>query len=152
MLFNILLCFVPFADVIFRLKCDEAPEEPSSVITEKVLKIECNISISTNYMLSGIMDVRAPTVLVKRRRRVLTDVIIIVTRLLMVNSKRTLLLLDDKLSTLPAHVFLGYLLTSLFTWSDSRGEQILARKLRLWYVPLCRPRVDYQHLFPPNWL
>ncbi|KAI0076894.1 cysteine proteinase [Panus rudis PR-1116 ss-1] len=39
-----------------ELKCDEAPEEPASVTTEKVLKVECNISITTNYMLSGIMD------------------------------------------------------------------------------------------------
>lgn len=41
-----------------RLKCDEAPDEPPSVMTEDVLKIECNISISTNYMHTGIMDVR----------------------------------------------------------------------------------------------
>ncbi|KAK7688677.1 hypothetical protein QCA50_008215 [Cerrena zonata] len=39
-----------------ELKCDEAPEEPPTITTEKVLKIECNISITTNYMLSGIMD------------------------------------------------------------------------------------------------
>ncbi|KAH9943858.1 cysteine proteinase [Amylocystis lapponica] len=38
-----------------ELKCDEAPEEPVTVSAEKVLKIECNISVSTNYMLSGIM-------------------------------------------------------------------------------------------------
>lgn len=47
-----LSCFV-------RLKCDEAPEEPPTVVTEKVLKIECNISITTNFMASGIKDVRA---------------------------------------------------------------------------------------------
>ncbi|TCD68576.1 deubiquitinating enzyme [Steccherinum ochraceum] len=39
-----------------ELTCDEAPEEPASVTTEKVLKIECNITINTNYMHSGIMD------------------------------------------------------------------------------------------------
>ncbi|CAL1698264.1 unnamed protein product [Somion occarium] len=39
-----------------ELKCDEAPEEPPSVTTEKVLKVDCNITISTNYMLSGILD------------------------------------------------------------------------------------------------
>ncbi|OJA15949.1 hypothetical protein AZE42_10909 [Rhizopogon vesiculosus] len=38
------------------LKCDEAPEEPSTVAIEKVLKIECNISGATNYMHTGIMD------------------------------------------------------------------------------------------------
>ena len=45
----------------FRLRCDEAPDEPPSVSFEKVLKIECNISITTNYMLQGIKDVRPPT-------------------------------------------------------------------------------------------
>ncbi|KNZ75560.1 Ubiquitin carboxyl-terminal hydrolase 6 [Termitomyces sp. J132] len=39
-----------------ELTCDEAPEELSSVTTENVLKIECNISISTNFMLTGIMN------------------------------------------------------------------------------------------------
>lgn len=42
-----------------RLKCDEAPEEPSTVTVEKVLKIECNISATTNYMHTGIKDVCA---------------------------------------------------------------------------------------------
>ncbi|KIM41807.1 hypothetical protein M413DRAFT_445024 [Hebeloma cylindrosporum] len=39
-----------------ELRCDEAPEEPVTVSTEQVLKIECNISITTNFMLSGIMS------------------------------------------------------------------------------------------------
>ncbi|OBZ74933.1 Ubiquitin carboxyl-terminal hydrolase 6 [Grifola frondosa] len=39
-----------------ELTCDEAPEEPPTVSTEKVLKIECNISITTNYMHQGIKD------------------------------------------------------------------------------------------------
>jgi ubiquitin carboxyl-terminal hydrolase 14 len=39
-----------------ELKCDESPEEPSTVTIERVLKIECNITISTNYMHTGIMD------------------------------------------------------------------------------------------------
>ncbi|EGO03001.1 hypothetical protein SERLA73DRAFT_176488 [Serpula lacrymans var. lacrymans S7.3] len=39
-----------------ELKCDEAADEAPSVSTEKVLKVECNISISTNYMHSGIMN------------------------------------------------------------------------------------------------
>ncbi|KAI0689726.1 cysteine proteinase [Cerioporus squamosus] len=38
------------------LKCDEAPEEPESVSTEKVLKISCNISGAVNYMQQGIME------------------------------------------------------------------------------------------------
>ncbi|KAG9310870.1 hypothetical protein JVU11DRAFT_8725 [Chiua virens] len=42
---------------IRREQNDEAPEEPSAVTTERVLKIECNITISTNYMHTGIMDV-----------------------------------------------------------------------------------------------
>ena len=39
-----------------RLKCDEAPEEPESVASEKVLKISCNISSAVNYMQQGIME------------------------------------------------------------------------------------------------
>ncbi|KAI0339115.1 cysteine proteinase [Trametopsis cervina] len=41
-----------------ELKCDdpEAADEPPSISSEKVLKIECNISITTNYMHTGIMD------------------------------------------------------------------------------------------------
>ncbi|KZT00260.1 cysteine proteinase [Laetiporus sulphureus 93-53] len=39
-----------------ELRCDEAPEEPPTVTFEKVLKIECNISITTNYMLQGIKE------------------------------------------------------------------------------------------------
>ncbi|KAH9922256.1 cysteine proteinase [Fomitopsis serialis] len=39
-----------------ELKCDEAPDEPPSVSFEKALKIECNISITTNYMLQGVKD------------------------------------------------------------------------------------------------
>ncbi|KII90142.1 hypothetical protein PLICRDRAFT_159510 [Plicaturopsis crispa FD-325 SS-3] len=39
-----------------ELKCDETTEEQPSVTFEKVLKIECNISITTNFMLSGIKD------------------------------------------------------------------------------------------------
>lgn len=42
----------------YRLSCDEAPEEPPSITHENILKIECNINISTNYMLTGIMNVR----------------------------------------------------------------------------------------------
>ncbi|KAL0952715.1 hypothetical protein HGRIS_006950 [Hohenbuehelia grisea] len=39
-----------------ELSCDEAPEEEKSVRHEKVLKVECNINITTNYLLSGIMN------------------------------------------------------------------------------------------------
>ncbi|EIN05233.1 cysteine proteinase [Punctularia strigosozonata HHB-11173 SS5] len=39
-----------------ELKCDEAPEEEPTVTTEQILKLECNISITTNFMHSGIMD------------------------------------------------------------------------------------------------
>ncbi|GLB44135.1 putative peptidase C19 family protein [Lyophyllum shimeji] len=38
-----------------ELTCDEAPEEPPSVSHESVLKIECNIDITTNFMITGIM-------------------------------------------------------------------------------------------------
>ncbi|KAF8154183.1 hypothetical protein B0H34DRAFT_677029 [Crassisporium funariophilum] len=38
------------------LTCDEAPEEPPTVQTEQVLKIECNININTNFMVAGIMS------------------------------------------------------------------------------------------------
>lgn len=39
-----------------ELKCDEATDEPSTVTHENVLKIECNINISTAFMLTGIMN------------------------------------------------------------------------------------------------
>ncbi|CAA7262071.1 unnamed protein product [Cyclocybe aegerita] len=39
-----------------ELKCDEAPEEPATISSEPVLKVECNITITTNFMLSGIMN------------------------------------------------------------------------------------------------
>ena len=41
----------------FRLKCDEAPEEATTVLTEKISKLDCNISVTTNYLYNGIMDV-----------------------------------------------------------------------------------------------
>ena len=44
--------------IIYRLRCDEAPDELPVISTEKVLKIECNITINTNFMLTGIMNVR----------------------------------------------------------------------------------------------
>jgi len=39
-----------------ELRCDEAPEEPATVSTENVLKVECHISIQTNFMHSGIKE------------------------------------------------------------------------------------------------
>ncbi|TFY80689.1 hypothetical protein EWM64_g3328 [Hericium alpestre] len=39
-----------------ELKTEEAPEEPPTVSTEDVLQIECNISGTTNYMSTGIME------------------------------------------------------------------------------------------------
>lgn len=44
-----------------RLKCDEAPEEEATITFEKVSKIECNIGMTTNFMASGIKDVRQST-------------------------------------------------------------------------------------------
>ena len=41
-----------------ELSCDEAPEEPKTVQEETVLKVECNISVSTNFMFQGLMSVR----------------------------------------------------------------------------------------------
>ena len=40
-----------------RLSSPEAPDEPPSVSEENVLKVECNITVNTNFMLSGIMEV-----------------------------------------------------------------------------------------------
>ncbi|KAL5479043.1 UBP6 [Sanghuangporus weigelae] len=44
------------AEMCRELKCDEAPEEEPTISFEKVLKLECNISTTTNYMHTGIMD------------------------------------------------------------------------------------------------
>ncbi|GBE86944.1 Ubiquitin carboxyl-terminal hydrolase 6 [Sparassis crispa] len=43
-------------EMVRELKCDEAPEEPASVTTEKVLKLSCNITAATNFMYQGIKD------------------------------------------------------------------------------------------------
>lgn len=48
------------------MKCEEAPEEPATVTTEKILKLECNITKDTNYMHTGILDVCAPVAWVFR--------------------------------------------------------------------------------------
>jgi len=40
-----------------RLTCVEAPTEPPATRTEHLLKLECNITINTNFMVSGILDV-----------------------------------------------------------------------------------------------
>lgn len=41
----------------FRSRCVEAPHEAASTALETALKLECNISIATNFLMSGIMDV-----------------------------------------------------------------------------------------------
>ncbi|KAF8654777.1 hypothetical protein AX16_003432 [Volvariella volvacea WC 439] len=38
------------------LTCDEAPEEPPSVQIEHILKLESNITITTNYMATGLQN------------------------------------------------------------------------------------------------
>ncbi|EGG01722.1 ubiquitin C-terminal hydrolase [Melampsora larici-populina 98AG31] len=37
-------------------KCIEAPDEPPTIQKEKWLELKCNISISTNYLITGIQD------------------------------------------------------------------------------------------------
>ncbi|KAH9821002.1 ubiquitin C-terminal hydrolase [Melampsora americana] len=37
-------------------KCIEAPDEPPTTQKEKWLELKCNISISTNYLITGIQD------------------------------------------------------------------------------------------------
>ncbi|KAL5525365.1 UBP6 [Sanghuangporus sanghuang] len=44
------------AEMRRELRCDEAPAEEPTISFEKVLKLECNISATTNYMHTGIMD------------------------------------------------------------------------------------------------
>nr|XP_018265789.1 uncharacterized protein I303_02163 [Kwoniella dejecticola CBS 10117]OBR87947.1 hypothetical protein I303_02163 [Kwoniella dejecticola CBS 10117] len=39
-----------------KLQCAEAPEEPASTSKERQLKLQCNISINTNFLVSGILD------------------------------------------------------------------------------------------------
>ncbi|KAJ9094313.1 hypothetical protein QFC19_007998 [Naganishia cerealis] len=39
-----------------RLTCDEAPEEPPTTKVDRVLKLDCNISIETNHLMTGIKD------------------------------------------------------------------------------------------------
>ncbi|KAI0299041.1 cysteine proteinase [Multifurca ochricompacta] len=42
--------------LVRTLSSPEAPDEPPSVSEENVLKVECNITVNTNFMLSGIME------------------------------------------------------------------------------------------------
>lgn len=42
----------------YSLSTPEAPDEPPTMSVEKALKLECNISINTNFLMSGILDVR----------------------------------------------------------------------------------------------
>ncbi|KAF9468278.1 hypothetical protein BDZ94DRAFT_1183855 [Collybia nuda] len=39
-----------------ELKCDEAPTEEPTISHENILKLECNINMTTNFMLTGIMN------------------------------------------------------------------------------------------------
>lgn len=38
------------------MTCDEASDEPPTTLTEKISKLDCNISITTNYLHAGILD------------------------------------------------------------------------------------------------
>jgi len=38
------------------LTCDDAPDEPPTHTKERIFKLDCNISINTNFMMSGILD------------------------------------------------------------------------------------------------
>jgi hypothetical protein len=44
--------------LIHSLSPVEAVEERPSSTTESTVKLECNISISTNFLLNGIQEVR----------------------------------------------------------------------------------------------
>lgn len=44
---------------LHSLKSAEAPDEEPTVSKEKFLELKCNISMSTNYMMQGIAEVRA---------------------------------------------------------------------------------------------
>ncbi|KAI0063328.1 cysteine proteinase [Artomyces pyxidatus] len=49
--------------IVREMKSIEASDEPPSISSESVLKIECNIGQSTNFMLAGIMDALNTTVI-----------------------------------------------------------------------------------------
>jgi len=38
------------------LTCDDAPDEPPTHTVERIFKLDCNITINTNFMMSGILD------------------------------------------------------------------------------------------------
>ncbi len=116
--------------ILLRLTCDEAPEEPSSVSTEQVLKIECNITISTNYMLSGIMNVR----IVRYFPSPSLNRLVSLDSLSIKNWRKTRLPLADKRFTRRNHGCRGFPVISQFTWCALHGEQILGRRPKLWLV------------------
>ncbi|WWC87185.1 uncharacterized protein L201_002071 [Kwoniella dendrophila CBS 6074] len=39
-----------------KIQCAEAPDEPPTTSKERQLKLQCNISINTNFLSSGILD------------------------------------------------------------------------------------------------
>lgn len=45
-------------ELIKTLSSPEAPAEAPSTMRETVLKLDCNISIQTNFLMTGILDVR----------------------------------------------------------------------------------------------
>lgn len=111
------------------MTCDEAPEEPASVSTEQVLKIECNITISTNYMLSGIMNVR----------RILYVFVMVPMglspySLLTKSWRKTRLVSGDKPCTRKNQECQGCPATSQCTWYASLGERISAKRPKSWLV------------------
>jgi len=44
------------AELTTELKCEEAPEEAPTISKEQVIKVDCNITGTTNYLMNGIMQ------------------------------------------------------------------------------------------------
>jgi hypothetical protein len=117
-----------------RLRCDEAPDEMATTSTEGVLKIDCNITGATNFMLSGIMGVGH---FCNPPQLVLIDVFSRWTK----RSRNARRPWNAKPNTPCTHVWSVSPHTSPSTWSVSPGGVTLARKPKSWSVFVLCPSV-----------
>jgi len=110
------------------LSCDEAPEEPPTTAHEAVLKVECNINASTNFMAQGILSVSF--IAVVQFESLKLDFDSPWTK----RSKRTRPRLVALRSIAKSRVFPGFPLISAYIWCALPGEQTLGRRPKSWCV------------------
>jgi len=118
-------CIISWANS-YRLRCDEAPEEPPVVSTEKILKIECNITSTTNFMLTGIVNV------CHHSYQPIQFLIPFFFSRLTRRSRRTRPHWDDRRCIARNRVYPDYRHTLPYTWFDLPGEPISEKRQKSW--------------------